>query len=428
MNMKMLKMLLMGGSLMIPSQFFAMDSFVSSFTDRVGQMAGQVADAGRGALGVFQWQNGGAGDPLYFNTMPLDVKKVLLCLALEHHPLAEKVRKIGQLRKVCKNWDALLHDGRVLGSLVPRLFYEGGPGELLVSRSVDPAAQFTLKSMVNDAFLADPRTLQRMGRLLQARAGMVLFYGAPGMGKSALGRLVAKSLGIEPKCINAAWLQLKHRQEYRPDESLNRIAEFFDNIEQPSVIVIEGIEQLNVGTDREARIHGIFLERLQKACENNVCILCSDKSTEIPEHILKRCLVQEHIACPSAAARRVILQLYVDALVQKYCKQPEQSAVGKWLGEAAAQIAKGLAQPHLYRQLMAAPEMTIEEGAFADDFLDAISQKLEGFTGKEIQQLISTIQMLATDRPAGERKITRNIINMVVDGLLLRAIRAKKEF
>ncbi len=418
-------MVLMAGFLMIPSQFFAMDSFVSSLTHRVGQIASQVADAGRAAGGVLQWQSGGAGDPLQIDNMPLDLKKVLLHLALKQYPLTEKVRRIGgQLRKVCKNWDALLHDERVLGYLLPRLFFEGGPGEILVSRSVEPAAQFTLKSMIK-GFLIDPRMLHSMGRLLEAPgvnrsaarvSGMYLLCGPPGTGKRSLGSLVAKNLGLEPKCFNVSMLD-----QYSIHEASEVIARFFD-INELSVIVIDEIEMLFryiQGGLTRGQISNVFLESLEKASANNVCILCADNPSEISKHFLRKCSVQQHIMNPLPAARRVILQLHVDALLQKHCAQPEPSAVVEWLREAGLQLAKILAHPHLYRHLKAAPKkrVAIEEGAFADDFLDAISQKLEGFTGREIEQLVLRIETSAFALVMGidETKVTRDIINDVVE-------------
>ncbi len=384
--MKMLKVIGVVGFLLIQSQLFSMES-VLSFTGRVGQVAGQLTEVGSAALGVLPSQNGGAGDPLQVKDQPLDLKKVLLRGALEQKSLINTVRKIGQLRKVCKNWDALLHDERILRYLVPRLFYDGGIGEVLISRSLAPAVRFALKSMINDTFVADLRVLQSMGNLLKAPlvnspqehlSGMVLLYGPHGVGKTSLACLLAKNRRLEPKCFNVSTLK-----QYSLDEASGVIATFFDT-KEPSIILIDVLENLSqhlqplLVNHTRGQIYSLFLKSLARASENNACILCTFYANGIPQYLLEKCSVSEHVTSPSPEARRVILQLYVDCLVQE--------------------------------------GYTVEEGAFSDSFLDVISRKLDGFTGKEIEQLVFNIKTRAS-------WITRDIINGIVED----SIRVKQE-
>lgn len=245
---------------------------------------------------------------------------------------------------------------------------------------------------------------------LQARHGGIfenmIISGRPGTGKTTLATRIARASGFEYISLHSPLLWAFNTEE--ASILLQKIFHYARTGSRPVVIIIEEVEGFLHNhaadlTEKQRTLLSLLLAYTATESRDEMVIFTTmDSAGDIDERILKICEKHIHLEVPDKNVRRAILSHYVNRVLleAKNLKWPADSIFSwqYWFGS--------------YKRIIP----TIEEGALSNEALDALSERLDGFTGREIATLVYGIQ---NDALASEdMKITSALINKKVEEAL----------
>lgn len=245
----------------------------------------------------------------------------------------------------------------------------------------------------------------------------LMLWGQPGTGKTMLAMRMARSCGLEYIYFAASNLEPFSTEE--ASAQLVQLFRYAQSSPRKLMIIIDEAEVLLGSrgkadmTDKKRTLLNLVLTYTGTESRDYMVTVLTNRPEDIDEAFLSRCGMRIQIGAPDKNERRAILQSYVNKiLVNASNLKPEKPSVlsGKyWFG----------------KHDQAAPP-TIEDGALSGEALDALSDRLEGFVGRDISKLIFRIQGAAFTTE--DNRITKALINKAVDRMLKERQEEKRGF
>ncbi len=240
----------------------------------------------------------------------------------------------------------------------------------------------------------------------------LMLWGQPGTGKTMLAMRMARACGLEYIYFTAGNLEPFSTEE--ASAQLVQLFRYAQNSPKKLMIIIDEAEKL-LGSrgrgdvsDKKSTLLNLVLGYTGTESRDYMVTVMTNRPEDIDEAFLSRCGMRIQIGAPDKTERRAILQTYVDKFLIKASnlkpEKPSPLSAKYWFGK---------------EQKVTPP--TVEEGALSEETLDALSQRLDGFVGRDISKLVIQIQgaALATE----DNRITSALVNRQVD----RFIKAQEE-
>lgn len=204
----------------------------------------------------------------------------------------------------------------------------------------------------------------------------ILFYGPPGTGKTMLAKRLAYNCGLDYIYFAASALDTMSL-----DLALSQLTELFEFAKRSAkklMIIIDEAEILFANRDKNLsentrKLLTHILTYTGTETRDFMVIALTNRPEDLDSAFLSRCAERIKIDAPAAEQRRQILKQYI----HKYLEDPSQlqpqatSFFGRIFGSTEAPKA-----------------IVIEPNVLSEEALDVLNQKLEGFVGREISQLV----------------------------------------
>lgn len=256
------------------------------------------------------------------------------------------------------------------------------------------------------------------GSILQNK----LFYGPPGTGKTEFARRLARWSDMDYIYFSAGQFE-----QLDKNEATRQVTELFVHAQyasKPLMIVLDegdlvlghrynkaGSSDLN---DTLKAVNNQFLTYTGKGNTQYMLVVITNHPDKIDEAFLSRCDEQILFGAPDAQSRRDILDLYID----KYLVRGAHLR----LPEKATGFSKIMS--YIFPTTRAPRKVEIEEGALSDEARTKIAAKLEGWVGRDIEQLVTAIETVA--RSTSSCTVTPEVIRRA-HLLKLSDLEAKKK-
>lgn len=234
----------------------------------------------------------------------------------------------------------------------------------------------------------------------------ILLYGPPGTGKTMLAKRIAKTAGLDYIYFSASDLE-----KLALDEALIKISELFEFAKRSSkklMIIIDEAEGLFANRDnknvtentRKMLTH--ILAYTGEETRDFLLVAMTNRPQDLDKAVLSRFDIREYIGTPAAVERRMILGKYIKEYL---------------VGASIVQKPSGSFISKLFYSPPKAKLLTIQPEAISEENLDAISAKLEGFAGRDISKLVSSIVSAAytTKDAVVTKEMVDNIVNNKIE-------------
>ncbi len=471
--MKMLKCLIIASSMLLCKGANGMDSLswigrnlghVAEQAQEAASVAGQaVVAAGQAGMALFK----NAGDVLSFNDLPHEIKKVLFALGLNQCDLTEKIRYIGRLRRVCKDWNEMLREEDILKEFLPPiLLNEGGLGSLLTKKQLTPAEGIYLACLFNDRILANADALEGLCRGLETACSQSSLVAPAGNEVQepkifllrsvapADGELITRCVAKKRNCVFKPFGQkLSSWQGVYPFSSNCMMSINYERIALDEIastdpcVCLAHIDEKNHWVDSPFSLNEHegkqFLEYVLATSHKNVWVITVQDVAVLPKDFVTKCHIID-FAKPTLVERRIVLELCV-AQLRKFGNQSSREQLLQkeidsisifdppplppFISDStfkATAVTCGIKlvmmasfafdrQESVKRMV---PYFVIEEGAFLPARVNEIARRLEGYSPDDIRILFSNFIFAARgDLP---NTITADIVDACVRQFLER--------
>lgn len=242
-----------------------------------------------------------------------------------------------------------------------------------------------------------------------------LFYGPPGTGKTLAAKTIAKNSGVDYIYFAASGL-LKLVQKGAVNEALNQLTELFEFGKRSSkrlMMIIDEAEVLFEDRNSETvnaqmrLILDLLLSYMGTESPDYFVVAITNLPEKLDGAFVNRCAERIKFPTPNYEEIRRLLELYVNKLM---VKRPviKSTLYQRWFGRK------------LGRQI------TIEPSALNKEMLDGIATKLNGFVGRDINNLV--ISLLADTYATKDFKLTKGLVNEIIDRKIAEKIEADNKF
>jgi len=231
----------------------------------------------------------------------------------------------------------------------------------------------------------------------------LLLPGPPGTGKTTLGLAIAGELGIDAVYFNAGKLR-----NCPLDISLRRLDQLFKNAEhsgKPLLIIIDESEVIFKHRDSKdlsedtKMVQNAIMARLGTPQNDFIVIALTNRPQDFDPAFISRFnnrIIE--ILPPNLEQRTQMLELYI----KKYLVNPTFKPKTTWYDSLFSDVE--------------AIAPTIDEDVFTSERVATIAQKIEGFTGRDINNLIMDIYSEAA--ATADMHITKAMVDTIVDDMV----------
>ncbi len=242
------------------------------------------------------------------------------------------------------------------------------------------------------------------GSILQNK----LFYGPPGTGKTEFAMRLARWSGMDYIYFSAGQLE-----KLSIEEATRQVAELFTYAQfaaKPLMIVVDEADLVfgdrgkmyNGGgsalNEKRFAVNNQFLTYTGKGSSHYMVIAITNHPEQFDSAFLSRCDEQILIGPPNAQTRREILDHYIDKYLVRGDHLP--------LPENQTGFAKVMS--FVFPGSSVVSKVNIAEDALSDKARDDIALQLDGWVGRDIEQLVTLIETIA--RTTESREVTPAVI------------------
>jgi len=225
----------------------------------------------------------------------------------------------------------------------------------------------------------------------------LLLPGPPGTGKTLSSMAMANELGLP-----AIYFSASNLRNFKVEDAITKLRNLFayaENSPVPIVIIIDESEVVFASRDKALSedtrmiMNQIMAKTGTEQC-NFILVALTNRPQDFDDAFKSRFSETVYIGAPALAQRRQIVDMYVN----KYIKNPAFKPKTTFLGSLRAK--KNL------------KKVTFDDAIFTEQAITTIAQRLEGFTGRDISQLMMAVRDAAY--ATSEVRITQAMLNTVM--------------
>ncbi|MFA5075347.1 MAG: AAA family ATPase [Candidatus Babeliales bacterium] len=206
-----------------------------------------------------------------------------------------------------------------------------------------------------------------------------LFYGLPGTGKTMFAKRLAKNSGMDYAIMSGADFA-----QFKNGEGITELHKLFDWAEHSKKGLLIFIDEADsflrdrraLVNNEERNLLNAFLSRTGAGSDKYMLVFASNYEDELDPAVLSRINKKIHFPLPAQTERRKILDLYLDKYIRKDIRI--LSIDGQKI-ELSINIPDNI----------------------NEDYLDNIAKRLDGFSGRSIEQLVSELRISAYNKGNG---------------------------
>lgn len=218
----------------------------------------------------------------------------------------------------------------------------------------------------------------------------ILFYGLPGTGKTMFAKSLAQHCGMDYAVMSGAdFSQFKNGQDI---VELHKLFDWSENSKRGLLVFIDEADSFlrdrRVLSNEEKNLLNAFLSRTGEASKKVIFVFATNYENELDPAVLSRIHKKVEFVLPGIEERIKILNMYIE----KYIINDKRTIL---------QDGKKV-------------EMFIEIVEDVNsDFIKEIASKMNGFSGRDIEQLTAELRVLAYSK--GDGILSRDIINAAIE-------------
>lgn len=234
----------------------------------------------------------------------------------------------------------------------------------------------------------------------------LLLPGPPGTGKTLSSMAMANELGLP-----AIYFSASNLRNFKVEDAISKLRNLFayaENSPVPIVIIIDEAEVVFASRDKalseETRMvmNQIMGKTGTEQC-NFILVALTNRPQDFDDAFKSRFSETVHIGAPAFEQRRQIVDMYVNKYIKNPIFKPKTSFLDR------------------LRKKKELKKLTFDEAIFTDPAITAITQRLEGFTGRDISQLMMAV------RDAAYAATEIHITQAMLDTVMARKIEKKRQ-
>lgn len=217
----------------------------------------------------------------------------------------------------------------------------------------------------------------------------VLFYGLPGTGKTMFARAMAQHCGLDYAMMSGADFS-----QFKKGEGIVELHKLFDwakNSKKGLLVFIDEADSFlrdrRVLSNEEKNLLNAFLSRTGANDEKVIFVFATNYENELDPAVLSRIHKKIEFALPEQDERIKILNLYLE----------------KYIANDEREIVKENKKIKMFIEI---PEDV------NSDFINQVAKEISGFSGRDIEQLMSELRISAYNQ--GDGILSKELINNAV--------------
>jgi ATPase family AAA domain-containing protein 3A/B len=219
-------------------------------------------------------------------------------------------------------------------------------------------------------------------------------YGAPGTGKTMIARILARTSGMNYAIVKGSGLL-----QYSENMAIQKLHEIFDWAENGNgdlVIVFDEVDSFlrnRKGLDSfRIALVDAFLSRTNSSSEKYKIVFATNHPEDLDPAVLSRIDEKFEIPLPGVDQRETMLNVYLDKYIKK--------------GTFKIKI-NGRTQEQAL-----SPEPSIDQ-----DFVKSIAQKIENFSGRDIEKMIAALKIktIGSGKTVAGKDLFLNVVNDAIE-------------
>ena len=279
-----------------------------------------------------------------------------------------------------------------------------------------------LESSLSDVILAPEIAAQintvseSLGNIVKNNSYLpnIMLWGPPGTGKTMVAKRLARSCGLDYIYFAASSLD-----KFSLEDALKNIADLFEAAKRNPKKLMVIIDEAEVALvqrrpdlpEKTRKIITQLLTYTGTETRDYMCVFMTNRPEDLDEAVLSRVDSRLYIGTPEDEQREGIVNLYIQKFLvngEHLIKQP--NGLWDWIFGGSAPPTKA----------------AVEDGLFTEEYKKGLSDRLKGFTGRDISKLI--LAMLNSAYATADCKLTKAMVEKAVQTKLDEAKALEKGF